>query len=174
MISDLLFITIALVIAAILGFLVGYFLCRRKAAVKETLNEPIESVKEEVIPDENKQTAFQEISRETGQDIEAPEFDPEAAKAVLGKNIALDDLKIIEGIGPVIEGILKKNHIGTWEKLAGSEPENIGSILIAEGGNRYRIHDPGTWPEQAGLAFHRKWEELKKLQDELSGGRKRG
>jgi predicted flap endonuclease-1-like 5' DNA nuclease len=147
--SDLLFILIALIIAAILGFLIGYFLRKPKTIVKE-------------------------VERDTGRaepPDAMPDFDAKAARAVLGKNIALNDLKIVEGIGPVIEGILKKNNIDTWKKLAGSNKEEISSILLAEGGEKYRIHDPGSWPRQAELAYKGNWRELKKLQDELLGGR---
>jgi len=35
------------------------------------------------------------------------------------------------------------------------------------------MHDPGTWARQAKLAAGDKWDQLKKLQDELDGGRKK-
>ncbi len=31
--------------------------------------------------------------------------------------------------------------------------------------------EPGTWPEQAKMAAEGKWDELKKWQDELNGGK---
>jgi hypothetical protein len=34
------------------------------------------------------------------------------------------------------------------------------------------MHTPTTWPQQAKLAADGKWDELKKLQDELKGGKK--
>ena len=82
-----------------------------------------------------------------------------------------DDLKKIEGIGPKIEGILKDKGIMTFEDLANTEVEKLKEIL-AEAGNRYKMHDPTTWPEQAKLAAEGKWDELKELQDRLDGGRK--
>jgi hypothetical protein len=39
-------------------------------------------------------------------------------------------------------------------------------------GERYRIHNPKTWPQQAALASDGKWDELKALQYDLCGGRK--
>ncbi|MBN2212740.1 MAG: hypothetical protein JW723_00720 [Bacteroidales bacterium] len=147
--SDLLFILIALIIAAILGFLIGYFLRKPKTIVKEVSGDTGKAEPGEVMPP----------------------FDANAAKAALGKNVARDDLKIVEGIGPVIEGILKRNNIDTWKKLAESNKERISSILIAEGGEKYRIHDPGTWSKQAELAYRGNWAGLKRLQDELQGGR---
>jgi len=33
------------------------------------------------------------------------------------------------------------------------------------------MHDPGSWPQQAGLAAEGKWDELQTLQDNLDGGK---
>lgn len=81
-----------------------------------------------------------------------------------------DDLKIVEGIGPKIEGLLNEEGILTFAQLAATEPERIKEILHAAG-PRYQIHDPSTWPQQSALARDGKWEELKKWQDELNKGR---
>jgi len=35
------------------------------------------------------------------------------------------------------------------------------------------MHDPSTWARQSKLAAADKWDQLKKLQDELNGGRKK-
>ena len=85
-------------------------------------------------------------------------------------NVKPDDLKVIEGIGPKIEGLLKDGGITTWKKLSESQPEEIQVILDAAG-PRYKLANPGTWPKQAELAANDKWEELTKLQDELKGGK---
>jgi large subunit ribosomal protein L27 len=82
----------------------------------------------------------------------------------------LDDLKLVEGIGPKIETLLKEGGITTWAELAEAPIERIKEILEAAG-PRYQIHNPSTWPAQAKLAAEGKWEELKTLQDELVGGR---
>ncbi len=81
-----------------------------------------------------------------------------------------DDLKKIEGIGPKIASLLNESGIFTFAQLAESDPDEIRNILDAAG-PRYRIHDPTTWPAQAGLAAQGKWEELQQLQDELKGGK---
>ena len=97
-------------------------------------------------------------------------FDAKTARAILGKYIAANDLKIIKGIGPVIEAILKNNNINTWKNLSEDDPEHIRSLLINEGGERFRVHDPETWPQQAKLAFNGNWEELKDLQHDIIHG----
>ena len=38
-------------------------------------------------------------------------------------------------------------------------------------GTRYQVHDPGTWPAQADLVRHGRWEDFKVLTDRLDGGR---
>ncbi len=81
-----------------------------------------------------------------------------------------EDLKIVEGVGPKIEQLLKNGGVKTWRDLAGTSVDRLKSILDAAG-DRYRIHDPSTWPEQAQLAADGDWEKLKEYQDFLDGGR---
>ena len=87
-----------------------------------------------------------------------------------GKKIKQDDLKMIEGIGPKIEGLLNDGGIKTWADLANAPTEKVQAILD-EAGSRYRMHSPITWAKQAKLADDAKWQELEDLQDRLIGGR---
>jgi predicted flap endonuclease-1-like 5' DNA nuclease len=96
--------------------------------------------------------------------------DPEAAVAVLGKRIAADDLKIVEGIGPALEGVLHAGGITTWVQLANAEPDEIRRVLTAAD-DRHRMHDPSSWPRQARLAAIGEWEALRDLQERLTAGR---
>ena len=81
------------------------------------------------------------------------------------------DLKIIEGIGPKIEKLLKEAGIANWNILAQTEPSTLRRILDLAG-SQFKLHNPNSWPEQALLASHGKWKDLMKLQDKLMGGRK--
>ncbi|MCB0546048.1 MAG: DUF1049 domain-containing protein [Phaeodactylibacter sp.] len=81
-----------------------------------------------------------------------------------------EDLKIIEGIGPKIEELLKTAGIGNWAALAEAEVGLLRDILEAAG-SAYQIHDPSTWPTQARLAVNGEWGVLKEYQAELHGGR---
>jgi large subunit ribosomal protein L27 len=87
-----------------------------------------------------------------------------------GKTIKQDDLKMIEGIGPKIEGLLHDAGILTWANLADAPTEQIQAILD-EAGPRYRMHQPTTWAKQARLAADGNWTELEAYQDHLDGGR---
>lgn len=82
-----------------------------------------------------------------------------------------DDLKIIEGVGPKIESILKLAGLNTLEDISNVSPDQIRQILREKGGERYAFHDPSTWPDQARLAHDGREDELKEYQDFLSGGK---
>lgn len=97
-------------------------------------------------------------------------FDAGAAKAAFGKRIKQDDLKIVEGIGPKIEGLFHNFDITTWKALSGASVDKCQEVLNS-GGERYRIHDPSSWPMQAKMAYEGKWKELVKWQDEHKGGK---
>ncbi|MFK7978646.1 MAG: 50S ribosomal protein L27 [Saprospiraceae bacterium] len=94
----------------------------------------------------------------------------ETPAATLPKGVKQDDLKLIEGVGPKIAGLLAEGGLDTWAKVAVSTPEAIKEILTAAG-PRYATHNPGTWPKQAELAAAGKFAELKTWQDELDGGK---
>jgi len=124
----------------------------KKDAVKDT-PEAAEEVKEKVVK-------------------EAPKAKASKAKTSKAKASGGDDLKKIEGVGPKTAEILTEAGVATYAKLAESRVDQIKEILAAAG-NRYKSFDPTTWPQQAGLAAEGKWDELKVLQDELDGGRKK-
>ena len=78
-----------------------------------------------------------------------------------------DDLKKVEGIGPKIASTLVAAGITTFADLAKTKPAKISEIISEVRGN----HVTDTWPAQAKLAADGKWDELKKWQDELDGGK---
>jgi len=86
------------------------------------------------------------------------------------KKTGADDLKKIEGIGPKIAEVLTEAGIGTFAALANTSPDAIREILEAAS-SRYKMFDPTTRPEQAKMAAEGRWDELKKRQDELDGGK---
>ena len=208
--ADILFMIVVLLISAILGFLIGYFL-RKNKKIKNHLT--IDDYR--TIEKENKKLEFDlkdkiQESKAIGVEIKLLQekninlefdlkickknlknnlglkknttikekikdseliFDAETAKSIFGKTIKQNDLKIIEGIGPKIESILKQNKINTWSKLLIADTNKIKEYMLKDGGEHYRIHNPKTWSKQALLAYQGKWVELKKWQDELIGGK---
>lgn len=96
---------------------------------------------------------------------------PVAKKTVVAKiPTGSDDLTKVEGIGKKIAELLVKDGIATFELLGNCTAAKLKTILTAAG-PRYSIHVPTTWPKQAKLAAAGKWNELKKLQDKLDGGK---
>lgn len=83
---------------------------------------------------------------------------------------AVDDLAIIEGIGPKIASVLNENGITTFAALAEKTAEEVKAILDAAEGN-FNAADATTWAEQAKMAAEGKMDELKAWQDELKGGK---
>ncbi len=86
------------------------------------------------------------------------------------KSVPQDDLKIIEGIGPKIEELLKKDKIQNLRDLSNANTNEIRNIL-SKGGDRFAMHNPSSWSDQASLACSGKLKELAKFQELLIGGR---
>ncbi|RKR15072.1 LSU ribosomal protein L21P [Maribacter vaceletii] len=99
--------------------------------------------------------------KEAAPKVEAKKAAP---KKAAGK---ADDLKKIEGIGPKIAETLIAAGIATFADLAKTKAEKISEVIADVRGN----HVTDTWPAQAKLAADGKWDELKKWQDELDGGK---
>jgi len=96
---------------------------------------------------------------------------PAAPKAQAAPKVAAsDDFTKIEGIGPKISGLISAAGISTFAELGTTSVDKLKTIL-AEAGARYASHNPTTWPQQSAMAAEGKWDELKKWQDELDGGK---
>jgi uncharacterized membrane protein HdeD (DUF308 family) len=79
----------------------------------------------------------------------------------------VQDLTVVEGIGPKTAEALQAAGVHNYADLATLSPEQISAILKSAGLSA----DPTTWPEQASLAMAGKMDELKAYQDKLQGGR---
>lgn len=90
---------------------------------------------------------------ETGPDLTG-------AADVLGTKIELDDLTVIDGIGPKIADLCDGIGIQTWRDLAQTEVSLLRTMLH-DAGARFRSHDPATWPEQAALLAAGRWADFR-------------
>lgn len=114
---------------------------------------------------------FTDGGRETTGDFETDsKFEKLVAKKMGFSSTNPNDLKVVEGIGPKIDGLFKAAGINTWSDLAATSEARMREILEAAG-DRYRLADPGSWAQQAKLAAEGRWEELNTLQGELKGGK---
>lgn len=75
----------------------------------------------------------------------------------------------IEGIGSKVQQLLVANGITTYVKLAKAKPQHLEQMLD-KAGSDYQMMDPSTWPEQATMASHGQWVQLRVWQDELHDG----
>ena len=100
----------------------------------------------------------------------SPDLDLAAASAAIGSRIAADDLTVVEGIGPKIADLCHGIGIRTWSDLAETEVSLLRTMLN-DAGQRFKAHDPGTWPQQAALLASGAWDEFVALTDQLDGGR---
>ncbi len=116
---------------------------------------------------------FLDTGRDDKGNFETPSKVEKLGMKILGFSNNPEDLKIVEGIGPKIEKLLKDAGINTWQELSEASINQLQEILD-KAGERYRLADPGTWPKQAGLAAAGKWSELNEYQDFLQGGKDPG
>ncbi len=101
---------------------------------------------------------------------EALPFNAEAARKAFGRTVRQNDLKIVEGIGPKIEGLFHNYDIKTWKALSETSVMKCQEVLDS-GGERYRVHDPASWPMQAKMCVRGKWKELLRWQEEHLRGK---
>ncbi len=139
---------------------------KAKPATKKPVKKAEKVVKEDKVAEVQKIAEVKEEKKTPAKKTTAKK--PATKKPATKK---ADDLKKIEGIGPKIASILTEAGYETFAKLAKADPEKIREILLDKGGKRYAMHNPETWPQQAQMAADGKWDELKKWQDELDGGR---
>jgi len=99
-------------------------------------------------------------SRRNGGQVE---FQHEAHKS------HADDLTTLEGIGPKVAKVLNESGIQSFADLAKANADDVQKVLDAAG---LQMMNPEGWIDQAKLAEKGDLDGLKKLQDELKGGRK--
>ena len=161
-------------IFGIVGYVIGKMSSKPSGEVGGNLKSDLDNCKQkntslQVEIDRLKLNVSEKANTFVGNSA-AVEFDPKAAKAAFGKTIKQDDLKIVEGIGPKIEELFKTSGILSWKALGETSVDRLREIL-SKAGERYQIHDPGTWPKQSKMAYEGKWQELKDWQSTLDGGR---
>lgn len=83
--------------------------------------------------------------------------------------IALDDLTVIEGVGPAIAELLNRIGVHTWAELGRTEVSLLRTML-SDAGPQFATHQPDTWPEQAALLAAGRWDDFHALVARLDGG----
>lgn len=109
------------------------------------------------------------------QPVEAPEVaetepgvvEPEVQQAVESTHYTVDNLELIDGIGPKIAAALKAAGIDTFEKLSAASESDLHGIL--EAASVRAIGGVSSWAEQAQFAFRGDWAGLDKFNDARKG-----
>jgi predicted flap endonuclease-1-like 5' DNA nuclease len=166
-------------VSALIGYIIGYRTSRGVAANLEEelagLDAQLEGCRQTLVAvDMPAPTVPAQpfIAPEPLDTVPLPVEVPAVASVVAVPNEAPvhDNLKLVEGIGPKIEGLLNKEGIVSFRQLSEASHERLTDILRAAG-KRFQMHDPGSWARQAELAADGKWEELRTWQQELNKGR---
>ena len=108
-----------------------------------------------------------------GDDPKATENAPKAEvqeAATTTTATTVDDLTIVEGIGPKVAEVLNANGINSFAELAAKSTDEIKAILDASEGH-FNAVDTTSWAQQAQMSAEGKMYELKAWQDELKGGK---
>lgn len=164
-------------LCTLLGAIFGYFLGRAKgssgdlSASLKRLQDENDRLKADLAACNKKLSTKVEVPLAAAMAPVTIPFDAGAARAVFGKAIRQDDLKVVEGIGPKIESMFKAAGIGTWQTLSETTVAKCREILDSGGEEKFRIHDPASWPMQAKMAYEGKWKELKSWQDDHDHGK---
>ncbi|MBP1838484.1 hypothetical protein [Formosa algae] len=157
-------------LCALFGYLLGKASCKKVDT--EVYTNTIAKLEGDLQTCHSKLGALEMQDRRMAASMSAPVvvFNASEAKTVFGKLVKENDLKIVEGIGPKIEQLFFSAGISTWKALSETSVEDCKTILKG-GGEAYKIHNPGTWPEQAKLAYEGQWKKLLDWQDKLDGGK---
>jgi len=141
---------------------------KKPVAPKADAEAPKETAEVKDAPAEKVETVEAKPKKAAAEKTEKAEAKPKAAKKPAAKKTEADDLKKIEGIGPKIAEVLGEAGVTTFKQLSDMDRDAIKKILDTV--STLKSKEPKTWPQQAQLAADEKWDELKKLQDELMGG----
>ena len=144
----------------------GYVTFKKKRLNRTWISiTPIDDVAETVAPAPKAKAAPKKAAP-----AEVAPAKEEAKAKTKAKAKAGDDFTKIEGIGPKISEVISAAGIATFAELSKTSTDKLKTIL-SDAGSRFASHDPTTWPAQSKMAAEGKWDELKKWQDELDGGK---
>lgn len=136
---------------------------KMSSKLKKNITETIEEVKERI--EEYTEDAKEKVEEVTGTKKSKKNTPKPAApkkktvakkvvakKVVVTKTDVKDDLKVIKGIGPVLEKSLNDLGITAYEQLAKMTIKDVTSVLASAGINT-KIYDLSGWKAQAKLAL---------------------
>ena len=126
--------------------------------VKEKIEDYTEDLLEDAKEEKATKTAKKTPAKKTVVKKTAPKKKATAKKeeiiekVVVEKTEVINDLKVIKGIGPVLEKNLNDLNITAYEQIANMSIEDLTNLLIGAGINA-KIYDLEGWKSQAALAL---------------------
>ena len=153
-------IFLCLLIAFLIGLLIGWWIARSRSSARIA---DLEQQLRECRDAREKAQARQPVAAAAAAVAATPRGEP-------------DDLKVIWGIGAKMEELLNDAGIETFAELARTPVPRLREIVAAYGSKRLTdIANEEVWPEQAAIAARGDWDALKEYQANLSwkegGGR---
>jgi predicted flap endonuclease-1-like 5' DNA nuclease len=138
--------------------------------VEKIVDRPVDRIVEKLVDNPAQLSRIAALEAEIATlRVRSTTLDRAGATAANFKVRGMDDLEVIEGIGPKIAGLFHDAGIRMFWELAQTPQARMQQILDAAGPN-YKLANPSTWARQADLAANNRWAELRKLQDDLDGG----
>ncbi|WP_128330715.1 hypothetical protein [Apibacter sp. HY039] len=170
----LLLVILPLLVTALLFYFIGLFFGKKAEEILMKVEEENETLKNELAQHINKIETMKvlytggKIERKP-RTIKESETSQHVAqeKFIRNEQVVRDDLKIIEGVGERIEFFLNESGIYTWKQLSEAKEEDLRNVLTLYGGASYKIHDPSSWPEQALLAYEKRWDDFNALKEKV-------
>jgi predicted flap endonuclease-1-like 5' DNA nuclease len=181
LVKGLVWVVLALLIGGVLGWLLRSLRSRRqvaraRAAAAAEIGSPHAGLPPEVTSElERLRIRVAELEpivverdrlRSAAERLATP--DVAVAAAVLGREIVLDDLCVVVGVGPAVESLCRRIGIRTWWDLATTETSLLRTMLMDAG---LAVDDSASWPMQARLLAEGRWAEFKALTEELAADR---
>ena len=127
--------------------------------IKKNITETIEEVKgkidaytDGVVEEKKTKKTKTTKTKKTAKKAAAPKATKEEAKVVIEKTDVQDDLKVIKGIGPVLEKSLNELNITSYAQIAKITIKDLTKVLNDAGINA-KIYDLSGWKAQAKLAL---------------------
>ena len=135
--------------------------------IKKNITETIEEVKgkidaytDGVVEEKKTKKTKTTKTKNKTKKATAPKAVKEDTKVVIEKTDIQDDLKVIKGIGPVLEKSLNELNITSYEQIAKITIKDLTKVLNDAGINA-KIYDLSGWKAQAKLALKGDMEAVK-------------
>ena len=165
LVIGIVWVLLAMLLGGIIGYLLRSVTARRQVAKARAAAGAVTGIVTPPSMPRDDVVAEGPAPESSLDDLEA---DP--VSEFLGRKVVVDDLTVVEGIGPNVESLCHGIGIYTWRDLADTEVSLLRTML-SDAGSRVQLTDPDTWPEQARLLADGEWTEFVALASSVRASR---